>query len=71
MFQTPLNVALAASPLFFLTTRTLAALSLGKQKVFEVVAHSPSLYIHSLTTHSVDLGHIRKMTAFFGKAGGK
>jgi hypothetical protein len=36
MFQTPLNVALAASPLFLLTNRTLAGLSLGKEKVFEV-----------------------------------
>lgn len=36
MMQTPLNVALAASPFFLLTNRMLAGLSLGKPKVLEV-----------------------------------
>jgi len=37
MMQTPLNVALAASPFFLLTNRLLGGLSLGKSKVLEVV----------------------------------
>ena len=36
MMQTPLNVALAASPLFLLTNRMLGGVSLGKPNVLEV-----------------------------------